>query len=161
MQPSKYRNCWANYLGDCAEGMSQEHLVSGQPRVGEVPAIRNLPRAARPACDPAAAGWRPVACWLLRGDHKNIFFCLSLKTAQNDTIYMKDFVGGGGEAGDVQPGRRSAPNQPRNGLPRHVPDCRVSAGTGAAGHRAGRALPSLRGFELQKKKFVLQISEFL
>jgi hypothetical protein len=51
------------------------------------------------------------------GDHKNIFFCLSLKTVQNATIYMKDFVGGGGEAGDVRPGRPDAENKPRDGLP--------------------------------------------
>jgi hypothetical protein len=36
------------------------------------------------------------------GDHKNIFFSLSLKTVQNATIYMKDFVGGGGEGATGQ-----------------------------------------------------------
>jgi hypothetical protein len=37
------------------------------------------------------------------GDHKNIFFFLSLKSVQITTTYMKDFIGGGGggEAGDV------------------------------------------------------------
>jgi hypothetical protein len=30
----------------------------------------------------------------------------------------------GPEAGDVRPGRRYAENQPRDGLPRCVPDCR-------------------------------------
>jgi hypothetical protein len=55
------------------------------------------------------------------GDHKNIFFCLSLKTVQNATIYMKKFVGGGGEAGDVRHGRPDAQNQPGDGVLGGVP----------------------------------------
>jgi hypothetical protein len=85
------------------------------PRSSSVGLTNSSPSSSGPVADKLVGSSRAT---------EKIVWGLSLKTAQNDTIYMKHFVGGGGEAGDVQPGRRSAPNQPRNGLPWGVPHCR-------------------------------------